>query len=61
MGYGPEGEFDHGGRVIGAFLYDSYDIKAPRMLKKSDERYSCHIGMILYLLDFMGKSNFTKK
>jgi hypothetical protein len=32
-GYGPEGEFDYGGRVLGAYLYESYDIKAPRMLK----------------------------
>ncbi len=39
MGYGPEGEFDHGGRVIGAFLYDSYDIQAPRFLKKRDGMY----------------------
>ena len=34
MGFGPTNEFDHGGCVIGAFLYDSYDIKAPRRLKK---------------------------
>ena len=34
LGFGPRDEFDHGGRVIGAFLYDSYDIKAPRVLKK---------------------------
>lgn len=36
MGYGPANEFDHGGRVIGAFLYESYDIKAPRRLKRRD-------------------------
>lgn len=36
MGYGPAGTFDHGGCVIGAFLYESYDIKAPRLLKKRD-------------------------
>jgi len=34
MGFGPPGEFDHGGCVIGAFLYESYDIKAPRILKR---------------------------
>lgn len=39
MGFGPEGEFDHGGCVIGAFLYSSYDIRAPRMLKKRDGKY----------------------
>ncbi|HQH71920.1 MAG TPA: hypothetical protein PK360_07560, partial [bacterium] len=39
MGFGPEGEFDHGGRVIGAFLYESYDIQAPRRLKKKDSKY----------------------
>jgi len=27
-GFGPRGDFDHGGCVIGAFLYESYDIKA---------------------------------
>lgn len=39
MGFGPEGAFDHGGRVIGAFLYESYDIKAPRVLKRRDNRF----------------------
>jgi predicted GH43/DUF377 family glycosyl hydrolase len=39
MGFGPAGEFDHGGTVIGAFLYESYDIKAPRLLKKRDGRF----------------------
>jgi predicted GH43/DUF377 family glycosyl hydrolase len=39
MGFGKEGEFDHGGCVIGAYLYDSWDIKAPRTLQKNDEKY----------------------
>jgi len=39
MGFGPTGEFDAGGCVIGAFLYDSYDIKAPRLLKKRDGKF----------------------
>ncbi len=39
MSYGGEGEFDHGGRVIGAYLYDSYDLDAPRMLKKKEGKY----------------------
>jgi predicted GH43/DUF377 family glycosyl hydrolase len=39
MGYGPKGEFDHGGRVIGAFLYESYDVKAPRLLKRRDGKF----------------------
>lgn len=39
MGFGPTNEFDHGGCVVGAFLYESYDIKAPRVLKKRDWRY----------------------
>lgn len=39
MGFGREGDFDHGGRVIGAYLYESYDIKAPRVLKKKDGKY----------------------
>ena len=39
MGFGPEGEFDHGGCVVGAYLYKSYDIKAPRLLKQRDGKY----------------------
>jgi predicted GH43/DUF377 family glycosyl hydrolase len=39
MGFGKEGEFDHGGCVIGAYLYENYDIKAPRILKKKDGKY----------------------
>jgi predicted GH43/DUF377 family glycosyl hydrolase len=39
MGYGPKGEFDHGGRVIGAYLYESYDLKAARLLKKRDGKF----------------------
>jgi beta-xylosidase len=39
MGFGPVNEFDFGGCVIGAFLYESYDIKAPRVLKKRDGKY----------------------
>ena len=39
MGFGPKGEFDHGGCVLGAYLYASYDIKAQRLLKKRDGRF----------------------
>jgi predicted GH43/DUF377 family glycosyl hydrolase len=39
MGFGKKGEFDYGGRVLGAYLYESYDIKAPRILKKKDGKY----------------------
>lgn len=39
MGFGLEGEFDFGGCVIGAYLYDRYDVDAPRMLKRRDGRY----------------------
>ncbi len=39
MGYGPEGSFDYGGVVLGAYLYESYDIKAPRVLRKSYGKY----------------------
>jgi hypothetical protein len=39
MGFGPPNEFDHGGCVIGAFLYESSDIKAPRLLKKRDGKF----------------------
>ncbi len=39
MGYGPEGSFDYGGVVLGAFLYEDYDIKAARTLKKRGGKY----------------------
>jgi hypothetical protein len=39
MGFGPPNEFDHGGCVIGAFLYESYDLKAPRLLKKREGKF----------------------
>jgi len=46
MGFGPTNEFDHGGCVIGAFLYDSYDVKSPRVLAKRDgtfwSLYGCY-------------------
>ncbi len=39
MGFGKEGEFDYGGRAIGAYLYESYGIRSPRVLKKRQGRY----------------------
>ncbi|MCD6339662.1 MAG: hypothetical protein J7M29_09830, partial [Verrucomicrobia bacterium] len=39
MGYGPKGSFDHGGVVLGAFLYEQYDVKAPRILKKRNGKH----------------------
>jgi len=39
MGYGPEGEFDYGGVVLGGFLFEDYDIKGSRVLKKKDGRF----------------------
>jgi len=39
MGFGKEGEFDFGGCVIGAYLYESYDVKVPRRLKRRDGKY----------------------
>ena len=39
MGFGPTNGFDHGGCVIGAFLYESYNMKSPRVLKRRDNRF----------------------
>gem|GEM_PF-1361933 len=39
MGYGPKDSFDYGGVVLGAYLYEDYDIKAPRTLKKKNGKY----------------------
>ncbi len=55
MGFGREGEFDFGGCVIGAYLYESYDIRAPRMLKKRDGKfwtlYGCYARQGGYEID----------
>lgn len=55
MGFGPEGDFDFGGCVIGAFLYESYDIKAPRLLKRRDGKfwtlYGCYPKQGAYEID----------
>ena len=39
MGYGPAGSFDHGGVVLGAYLYEDYAIDSPRSLKKKNGKY----------------------
>ena len=39
MGFGPANEFDAGGCVIGAYLYASCDIKAPRFLKQREHKF----------------------
>lgn len=39
MGFGAEGDFDHGGCVIGAFLYESYDVRAQRLLKRRHDAF----------------------
>ena len=39
MGYGPKGQFDHGGVVLGAYLYESYELDAPRLLKKHQGKF----------------------
>jgi hypothetical protein len=55
MGFGKPGEFDFGGCVIGAYLYESYDIKAPRVLKKRDGKfwtlYGCYAKQGSYEID----------
>jgi len=39
MGYGPAGEFDYGGCVLGAYLYESYNLEDRRTLKQLDGKY----------------------
>ena len=39
MGYGAKGDWDHGGRVIGAYLYQTSDLKTPPRLKKYQGKY----------------------
>ena len=39
MGFGKEDAFDYGGVTFGGVLFDSYDIKSPRTLKKWNNKY----------------------
>ena len=39
MGYGEEGMFDFGGVVLGAFLYESYHVDSPRVLRKMNDKF----------------------
>ena len=39
MGYGKEGAYDHGGVTFGGALFESYDVKAPRILKRHEGKY----------------------
>jgi len=39
MGYGEQGMFDFGGVVLGAYLYESYDVDAPRVLKRVNGKF----------------------
>lgn len=39
MGFGKTGEFDYGGCVVGGYKYESYDIKAPRVLQAYQGKY----------------------
>jgi hypothetical protein len=39
MGFGEAGRFDHGGVVLGAYLYEGYGVDDRRTLKKHDGKY----------------------
>jgi len=39
FGFGQKGDWDYGGVVLGAYLYENYDIKAPRVLKRVDGKF----------------------
>ncbi|EDY84746.1 hypothetical protein VDG1235_4379 [Verrucomicrobiia bacterium DG1235] len=39
MSFGRDGEFDYGGVVIGAYQFEDYNLKTPRLLKKRDGKY----------------------
>ncbi|MFP4541819.1 MAG: hypothetical protein ACLFR7_09330 [Opitutales bacterium] len=40
LGFGAEGEFDFGGRAIGGFLYEDYDLRGSRQLKRREGRFT---------------------
>ncbi|MGH7143739.1 MAG: hypothetical protein ACREJ2_06320 [Planctomycetota bacterium] len=39
LGFGPPGSFDFGGSVLGAFLYESWAVRAPRRLRRRAGRF----------------------
>ena len=39
MGYGKPGAYDHGGVTFGGLLFDSYDVRAPKTLKRWQGKY----------------------
>jgi hypothetical protein len=39
VGFGQSGQFDYGGCVVGAYLYQSYDVNAPRLLKPLQNKF----------------------
>ncbi len=39
FGYGPANAFDHGGRTLGGFLFENYDVKGSRVLKRRDGKF----------------------
>jgi len=55
MSFGVEGEFDYGGCVIGAYLYEDYNIKARRTLKRRQGKfwtlYGCYAKQGGYEID----------
>ncbi len=45
LGFGELGSFDYGGVVLGAFLYEDYGLKSPRLLKQHEGDYvSLYLG-----------------
>ena len=44
FGFGHKGDFDYGGRVLGAYLFESYDVNAPRVLKRLRGKFWCLYG-----------------
>ena len=44
FGFGDEGEFDFGGRVLGGYLLESYEVNAPRTLKRLGGKFWCLYG-----------------
>ena len=58
MGFGESGSFDHGGCVIGAYLYESYDIKAPRTLKTHNGKYWTLYGAYPYQTGYESRPGY---
>jgi predicted GH43/DUF377 family glycosyl hydrolase len=57
-GFGNVGDFDYGGSVLGGYLYNSYDIKASRVLKQHQGKYWSLYGAYPYQTGYESRPGY---